>query len=104
MVVAKVEYMVVEMVEKVVVEMGYFGGKRGRRRWCGGVEVVGMVEEMEEKKVEELVVEMEGRVEKMAGQWEGKGRLMVLPSFSVVGGKKMKEKNERERKGSGVNI
>ena len=55
----------VEMVEKVVVKMGYLVEKEEEEEGGGGgvvvVVVVGM-EEMEEKKVEELVVEMEGRV------------------------------------------
>jgi len=40
------------MVEKMVVKMSCFGGKEGRRWWCGGVDVVGMEEEMEERMVE----------------------------------------------------
>ena len=42
------------------------------------VVVVGMKEEMEEKEVEEFVVEMEGRVKKMAGQGGGHGSVSHL--------------------------
>ena len=64
-VVAKMEYVVMEMVGKVVVKMGYLVEKRrGRRRWCGGgvmvVVVVGMEEEMEGRMVVELVEEVGG--------------------------------------------
>ena len=52
---------------------GFLGGKEEEEDDGDGVVVVGMVEEMEEKKVEELVVEMEGRV---AGHGKARGRLM----------------------------
>ena len=75
-----------------------FGGKRGRRRWCGGgvmvVVVVGMKEEMEERKMVELVVEMEGRVKKMAGQGGGHGSGGCC---HLLAGNGEGKKNERER-------
>ena len=79
---------------------GLFGGKRGRRRWCGGVVVVGMVEEMEEKKVEELVVEMEGKVvvekwEKVAGHGKARSHFVGCHACWKEKGKRM---NEREGK------
>ena len=58
---AKMEYVVVEMVENVVVEMGYLVEKEEEEEGGGGgivvVVVVGMEEEMEEKVMEKLVVE-----------------------------------------------
>ena len=56
---------------------GFLGGKEEEEDGGDGVVVVGMVEEMEERKVEEWVVkvvEMEGRV---AGQRHGGFGLLV---------------------------
>ena len=85
--VAKVEYVVMEMVEKVVVEMGYLVEKEEEEEDGGGsvvvVIVVGMEEEMEEKKVEELVemvVEMEGE----GGGWSGRPRKQGLPFVGLL--------------------
>ena len=95
--VAKVEYVVVEMVEKVVVEMGYLVEKEEEEEDGGGgvvvVVVVGMEEEMEEKEVVVLVVEMEGRVEKMAGQGKHHG------CHSLAAGNKEEERKGNEREG-----
>ena len=65
------------------------------------VVVVGMKEEMEERKMVELVVEMEGRVEKMAGQWEDKGLGGLLFRWLLAGRRKKKKMKEKERKGGG---
>ena len=59
---------------------------------------------MEEKEVEELVGGEGEEWWRMAGQRRAQGCFCCCHSLAVVGGKKMKEKNERERKGSGVNI
>ena len=63
------------MVVKLIVEVGFLVEKEEEEDGGDGGVVVGMVEEMEERKVEELVVkvvEMEGRV---AGQGERHGGL-----------------------------
>ena len=57
----------------------------------GEVVIIGMEEEMEERKMVELVVEMEGRVEKMAGQWEGKGLGGLLFRWLLAGRRKKKK-------------
>ena len=78
LVVAKVEYMVVEMVEKVVVDMGYL---MEREEEDGGedgvvvvVVVVGMKEGMEERMMVEFVVEM---VVELEGGWPAKEATMA---------------------------
>jgi len=77
LVVAKVEYMVVEMVEKVMVDMGYL---MEREEEDGGedgvvvVVVVGMKEGMEERMMVEFVVEM---VVELEGGWPAKEATMA---------------------------
>ena len=62
------------------------------------VGVVGMEEEMEEKKMVELVVELEGR----GGAWPAKGSTMVVIRWLLeTKKKKEKEMKEKERKGGG---
>ena len=103
--VAKVEYMVVGKVVKLVVEVGslvFHGGKEEEEDDGDGVVVVGMVEEMEEKKVEELVemvVEMEGE----GGGWrwpakEARGCHFVGCMLAGNKGGEEEIKKERERK------
>jgi len=79
-----------------------FGGKRGRRRWCGGgvmvVVVVGMEEEMEGRMVVELVEMVGGNGGESGRPWEGKGVFLLLPFVGCWWRRKKKEKNERERK------
>ena len=76
--VAKVEHMVVEMVEKVVVKMGSLVFHGGKEEEEGGMEVLlllEMEEEVEENEVEKLVVEMEGKVvEKGGAKVDGQGK------------------------------
>ena len=86
--------MVVEMVEKLMEEVGFLVKKEEDE---GGevVVVVRMEEEMEERKVVELVVEKMKEVEKMAGQREGKGLGGLLDACWKW---RRKEKNERERR------
>ena len=90
------------MVEKVVEKMGYFGGKKEEEEGVVVdvmvVVVVGMEEEMEGRMVEELVVEMEGRV---AGQGR-QGGCLCCCSWPVVGWKwRRKKGNMKEREKGG---
>ena len=77
----------VKMVVKLCRLMGFLVEKEEEEDGGDGVVVVGMVEEMEERKVEELmvkVVEMEGRV---AGQGDTMAAFMGccwLPFAAVV--------------------
>ena len=97
-------YMGVEMVEKVVVRMGCFGGKERKKKvekmvlWF--VVVVVMEEEMEENEVVVLVVKMEGEmVEKWWWKWRSGGRPRGVGLLFSFAGKVEKEgKYERERK------
>ena len=102
--VAKVVYVVVEMVEKVVVEVGFLEFLGGKEEEKGGVEVVlllEMEEEMEGRMVEELVaemvVEMEGRVVENRPK-EGAWGCFGLPWFVSCWLEREGKENERKRR------
>ena len=90
--VATMEYVMVEMVEKVVVEMGYLVEKEEEEEGGEDGVVVVVVVGMEERKVEklvEMVVEMEVGMVEHGRPKEGKG----LPFRWLLGGKgRRKEK------------
>ena len=92
--------MVVEIMVKLVVRMGCLVERDEEEGYGDSVVVVGMVEEMEEKKVEELVVEKGGD-----GGWKGwecgrpkEGTMAVLVGcwLEKEGGKKNNERERRE--------
>ena len=89
LVVAKVVYMEVEMVEKVVVEMGclvFLGGREVEEGGMGMLWLLEMEEEMEGRMVEEFVVEI----------WvaQGRRRRLLVASLLVAAGNKEEEEEK----------
>ena len=82
------------MVEKLMEEVGFLV-KKDKDEGGEVVVVVRMEEEMEERKVVELVVEKMEEVERMAGKREGKGLGGLLDAYWKWRRKeKMKEREE----------
>jgi len=96
--------MVVKIMVKLVVRMGCLVERDEEEGYGDSVVVVGMVEEMEEKKVEELVVEKGGD-----GGWKGwecgrpkEGTMAAIASVACWKRRKGKSERERRRKGGVV--
>ena len=82
---------------------GFLGGKEEEEDDGDGVVVVGMVEEMEERKVEELEMKVVEELEKVAGH--GKARGCFYGCHLLAGNKEGEEENMKEREEeSGVYI
>jgi len=92
--VAKVEYVVVGKVVKLVVEVGslvFYGGKEEEEDGMEVLLLLEMEEEMEEKEVEEFVVEKMEEMERMVGQ--KKRKMAIFLGCCRLQGT-MKEKKE----------